>query len=183
MAAAEESKSASGGSGKSNVIIVIIMVFNLLAVGALAYFLMESKKELSQLKEKGALDKKKEKLPDAGVVIKESEEEKDSAPGPMVDLGAIVVNLEGLDGRTYLLKTSIQLELNNEDARREAETKIVQIRWNLQTFLASRKKEEVVGADQMEILRNAMIRKANATLSAKNKGRVVSIWPQEWLVE
>jgi len=181
MAAADESKVASGGGGKTNIILIVVLAFNMIATLALGYFLMDSKKELSMLKEKEASEKKV-KAADVGVVIKENEEEKDSAPGPMVDLGAIVVNLEGFDGRIYLLKTSIQLELNNEDARREAETKIVQIRWNLQTFLASRKKDEVVGADQMEILRSAMIRKANATLSSK-KGKVVSIWPQEWLVE
>ncbi len=180
MAAAEESKVTSGGGGTNKIFLVMFLI-NMLATLALGYFLMEAKMEISKQKEEAQKAVPKTKG-DAGVSVKESEEEKEYAPGPMVDLGALVVNIEGLDGRLYLLRTTLHIELDNEDARRETETKVVQLRYHLSQILASRKREELVGPEQMESLRKLMIRHANAVLASK-KGKVLNIWPHDWLVE
>jgi flagellar basal body-associated protein FliL len=102
--------------------------------------------------------------------------------GPLVDLGGqIIVNLRGIDGRSRLLRTSLQIEVDSEETRREVESKIIVIRYKLTRLLSARRPEEVIGATQMEQVRENMKRAADAVL--KSKGKVVNVWPNDWILE
>ena len=111
------------------------------------------------------------------------EEREEKSIGPIVELGGqIVVNLRGMDGRNRLLRTSLSIEVDSEETRQEVELNIVKIRYNLTRLLSSRRPEEVIGAEQMELVRNAMKRTADAVLASK-KGHVVNVWPNDWILE
>ena len=166
----EESTEKRGGGSK---LLLVLSLINLLGLaGAFGYFFLQ----VQQMNERVASVQELAPVVDAGVDI--TDEENLRRPGPMVDIGSITVNIS--EGR--LLKTSLQLELDTEEARAEAESKIMQIRYHLNRLLAARRPDEVIGPDQMENLRKAMIRRADAVLSS-DKGKVLNIWPQEWLVE
>ena len=159
---------------RSSPLLVVLSLLNILGLAALTFFVFSKFENLNAMNpaELGM-------TADAGVDI---EREDDHTPGPMVDLGALTVNLTGRGGRGHLLRTTLQLELDTEEARAEAESKIMQIRYHLTRLLAGRRAEEVKGPEQMEVLRKAMIRRADAILSSKT-GKVLNIWPQDWLVE
>ena len=46
---------------------------------------------------------------------------------------------------------------------------------------SARRPEEVIGATQMEQVRENMKRAADAVL--KSKGKVVNVWPNDWILE
>ncbi len=100
-------------------------------------------------------------------------------PGPMMELGTLVVNLREPTGDRYL-KTKIQLELDSEETRAEVESRLSQIRYQITMLLSGQRVADVQGPESMEALRKAMIRRVNASLS---KGRVVGVWPDEWIVQ
>ena len=78
--------------------------------------------------------------------------------------------------------TTLSLEVDSEETRREAESKIVPIRFSLHKLLSSRRPEEVIGSEQMELVRKSMRRNADAMLASK-KGKVLNVWPNDWIVE
>ena len=55
----------------------------------------------------------------------------------------------------------------------ESSSSVVDIRMQTPSQLVS-------GPEAMEALRKSMIRRANAVLS---KGRIVGVWPEEWIVQ
>ncbi len=172
----------SSGGGGSRLLTVIVLV-QLLAIGGLTYFLFNMKQDIDLLRtasqaeqsDKMAIAEDNEQL-----TIEEREEK---WVGPLVDLGGqIVVNLRGMDGRNHLLRTSLSIEVDSEETRREVESKIIMIRYSLTRLLSSRRPEEVIGAEQMELVRNSMKRTADAVLASK-KGKVVNVWPNDWILE
>jgi len=72
--------------------------------------------------------------------------------------------------------------VDSEETRREAESKIIVIRFNLHKFLAAQCSQNVQGPEQMELIRKSMARSADAALASKN-GRVLNVWPNDWIVE
>lgn len=178
--AEESTPEQSGGGG--NRLMTVLMLLHILATGALGFFVFMNSDQIkavnSQLEEK-----KVAKLKEAAVSQKLTAEELDSsAMGPLVDIGVIRVNLRGSDGRDYRLQTSLSLEVDSEETRRLAESKIIAIRYSLNKLLASRRPEEVMGPEQMELIRKSMARNADAMLASKT-GRIVNVWPNDWLVE
>ena len=166
---AEESAEKQGG-GK---LLLVLSLINLLGLaGAFGYFFLQ----VQQMNDR--VSSVQELAPDADAGVDLTSEENLRRPGPMVDLGSITVNI----GQGRLLKTSLQLELDTEEARAEAESKIHEIRYHINRLLAARRPDEVIGPDQMENMRKAMVRRADAILDSE-KGKVLNIWPHEWLVE
>ena len=105
------------------------------------------------------------------------EEKEEKWVGPLVDLGGqIIVNLRGMDGRNHLLRTSLSIEVDSEETRREVESKIIMIRYSLTRLLSSRRPEEVIGAEQMELVRNSMKQTADAVLASK-KAKLLTYGP------
>lgn len=101
------------------------------------------------------------------------------APGPMVDVGTLVVNLKEAGGDKYL-KAKINLELDSDETLAEVEARLSQVKYQLTMLLSGQRVADVQGPEAMEALRKSMIRRANAVLS---KGRIVGVWPEEWIVQ
>lgn len=179
---AEETSVAETNGGGGNRLLTVIVLCQLLAIGGLSYFLFTIKLNVDQLTQANS-NKNGEQLEmakDNEELTLEEKEEK--GMGPLVDLGGqIIVNLRGIDGRSRLLRTSLQIEVDSEETRREVESKIIVIRYKLTRLLSARRPEEVIGATQMEQVRENMKRAADAVL--KSKGKVVNVWPNDWILE
>jgi flagellar protein FliL len=105
--------------------------------------------------------------------------ENQGAPGPKVEIGELVVNLKEPTGDRYL-KTKVELELDSEETRAEVEGRLSAIRYQLNLLLSGQRVADVQGPEAIETLRKSMIRRANAVLA---KGRIVNVWPAEWIVQ
>ena len=102
-----------------------------------------------------------------------------SEGGPIVELKPLVVNLREPSGDRYL-KVKLHLELDAEETKVVVDSKLSQIRYQLTMLLAGQRVVDVQGPENMEALRKAMVRRANAVL---HKGRIVGVWPAEWIVQ
>ena len=91
----------------------------------------------------------------------------------------MVVNLKEPTGDRYL-KTKVELELDSEETRAEVEGRLSAIRYQLNLLLSGQRVADVQGPEAIETLRKSMIRRANAVLA---KGRIVNVWPAEWIVQ
>lgn len=100
-------------------------------------------------------------------------------PGPLVELGVLVVNLKEPTGDRYL-KAKINLELDGEDTRGEVEARMSAIKYQLTMLLSGQRVADVQGPEAMESLRKSMKRRANAVLA---KGSITEVWPEEWIVQ
>lgn len=179
---AEELSSSENAGGGSRLLVVIV-IFQLLAIGGLAFFLFTMRQEVDTLTQSLAANQSNNQAIAEDNEQLTIEEREEKSIGPIVELGGqIVVNLRGMDGRNRLLRTSLSIEVDTEETRQEVESKIVMIRYNLTRLLSSRRPEEVIGAEQMELVRNAMKRTADAVLASK-KGHVVNVWPNDWILE
>jgi flagellar basal body-associated protein FliL len=108
-----------------------------------------------------------------------AENKPSAAPGPKVELGELIVNLKEPTGDRYL-KIKAELELDSEDTRAEVEGRLQAIRYELNLLLSGQRVADVQGPDAIETLRKAMIRRANSRLA---KGRIVNVWPGEWILQ
>ena len=90
-----------------------------------------------------------------------------------------MVNLKEPTGDRFL-KIKAELELDSEETRPEVEGRLMAIRYELNLLLSGQRVVDVQGPDAIETLRKAMIRRANSRLS---KGRIVNVWPGEWIVQ
>ncbi len=102
-----------------------------------------------------------------------------TGPGPLVELGVLVVNLKEPTGDRYL-KAKINLELDTEQTRAEVEGRMSAIKYQLTMLLSGQRVADVQGPEAMESLRKSMKRRANAMLA---KGSIVEVWPEEWIVQ
>jgi len=100
-------------------------------------------------------------------------------PGPLVELGVLVVNLKEPTGDRYL-KAKINLELDGEETRGEVEARMSAIKYQLTMLLSGQRVADVQGPEAMESLRKSMKRRANAVLA---KGSITEVWPEEWIVQ
>jgi flagellar basal body-associated protein FliL len=165
-----------------NKLLTVLMLLHFFATAVLFYFVFLAKQELDEVKK--IFDEKQvatAQLAETSVNLT-AEEDEGKTMGPLLDLGTIRVNLRGSDGRDHRLMTTLSLEVDSEETRREAESKVVPIRFSLHKLLSSRRPEEVIGSEQMELVRKSMRRNADAMLASK-KGKVLNVWPNDWIVE
>ena len=170
----EESEESEGGGGGK--LVLIIGLINTIGLIGLAYMGMtggfgggSSAPTLSP-----------ESIGESALQGKQAAEARPSAaPGPKVELGELVVNLKEPTGDRFL-KIKAELELDSEETRPEVEGRLMAIRYELNLLLSGQRVVDVQGPDAIETLRKAMIRRANSRLS---KGRIVNVWPGEWIVQ
>jgi flagellar basal body-associated protein FliL len=173
--AEEEEEEESGGSGGGKLVLIIGLI-NTIGLIGLAYMGMTggfggggSAPTLSP-----------EAMGESALQGKKSAEDRPSAaPGPKVELGELTVNLKEPTGDRFL-KIKVELELDSEETRPEVEGRLQAIRYELNLLLSGQRVVDVQGPDAIETLRKAMIRRANARLA---KGRIVNVWPGEWIVQ
>lgn len=163
-------------------ILTVLTLLHILATVALFYLVFMAREDLDNFKVNFDQQKVKQEKQEANNVKLTAEEEEGKTMGPLVDLGSIRVNLRGSDGRDHRLMTTLSLEVDSEETRREAESKLIPIRFSLHKLLSSRRPEEVIGSEQMEIVRKSMRRNANAMLDSRT-GKVLNVWPNDWIVE
>jgi flagellar basal body-associated protein FliL len=178
--AEENSMEATENGGKK--LSTVLMILHIIATGVLCFFLFQMDLQVKDL-EKRVEEKQvtEAKIEKTGQKLMQ-EEDQGRTMGPLVDIGTIRVNLVGSDNQPHRLMTRLNLEVDSEETRREAESKIRPIRYHLTRLLSSRRPEEMIGPEQMEIVRKSMCRRADAILSSE-RGKVLNVWPDEWIVE
>jgi len=179
---AEETPDTETGGGGGNRMIIVLIVVMFISIGVLGFFLFQTKQELKTFMEAspGSMSAPSKITKDDAQLTAEEKEEK--GMGPLVDLGGqIVVNLTGLDGRSRLLRTSLRNEVDSQETRRMVESKIVVVRYKLTRLLSSRRPEEVIGHTQMEQVRANM--KSTVDAIFKSQGKIVDVWPSDWILE
>ena len=179
---AEETSVAESSGGGGNRLLTVIVFCQLLAICVLFYIIFDLKAGMSNLNEMSSAKAEKQEEMSKNNAELTMEELEEKGMGPVVDLGGqIIVNLRGLDGRSRLLRTNLQVEVDSEETRREVESKIIMIRYKLTRLLSARRPDEVIGPNQMEQVRESMKRAADAVL--KSQGKVVNVWPSDWILE
>lgn len=168
----EEESGGSGGGGKLVLLIGLINTIGLLAIGA--YVILGGGGGAQPMAPidpavQNAIDDNLPGAPDKPV----------GGPGPLVELGVLVVNLKEPTGDRYL-KAKINLELDSEETRAEVEMRTSAIKYQLTMLLSGQRVSDVQGPEAMESLRKSMKRRANAMLA---KGSITEVWPEEWIVQ
>jgi flagellar protein FliL len=169
----EDGEEESGGGAGGGKLLLIIGLVNAIGLAGLAAFVV--------LGNPGAAPMTPESASEAAEFDQASRRGRanQGEPGPMMELGSLVVNLREPNAERYL-KCKLQLELDSEDTRAEVEGRLSQIRLQLTMLLSGQRVADVTGPEAMEALRKAMIRRVNAQL---NQGRVMGVWPDEWIVQ
>lgn len=165
------SSDKGGGNGKLVLLIGLINTMGLLAIGAYVILGGGGQAPMGPIDPavETAIDETLPGQPDRPV----------GGPGPMVELGTLVVNLKEPTGDRYL-KAKINLELDADDTRAEVEARLSAIKYQLTMLLSGQRVSDVQGPEAMESLRKSMKRRANAVLS---KGSITEVWPEEWIVQ
>jgi flagellar FliL protein len=162
---AEANAAASGGgsgeskesSSKINLIVIILSVINTVIVGAIAFMVYKGKQMEAANPGIDAVVR--------GEIKTQAQEDKVQKQQSKVLLGfkEFVVNLSGSRGRR-VVKTSIELELPNEDSKKEIERREAQIRDQIILILSSRTFEDISGKEGKEQLRNDIKNAINPSL-------------------
>ncbi len=168
-----EAKAAGGGGGGGKILLILGAVNTLGLLGLAAFVVLGGGGQAPMSPEEGMAQAEMDQTAAARAQGPTGE------PGPMMEIGPLVVNLREPTGDRYL-KVKLQLELDSEDTRAEVEPRMSQIRYQITMLLSGQRVADVQGPESMEALRKAMIRRVNASLS---KGRVVGVWPDEWIVQ
>tara|TARA_B100000674_G_C37621625_1_gene814593 strand:- start:144 stop:698 length:555 start_codon:yes stop_codon:yes gene_type:complete len=169
---AEESEESGGGK----LVLLIGLVNTLAIIGLGAMFMMKAPDGGAAPSSLAPVDPSMSVDSANGVDVAK----RTGAPGPKVDLGEMTVNLKDPMADRYL-KVRIELELDKEETRTEVESRLSQIKYNLQTLLSGQRVKDVNGPKNKEALRKSMIRRANAALGGI--GRITEVWPSEWVVQ
>ncbi|MBU0552663.1 flagellar basal body-associated FliL family protein [Myxococcota bacterium] len=168
--AEEQALSPGGGGGKLGMIIGLLNLIGLIGLAVYIFVLAPKQPTQAQLEQKVMKEEITEAPPDKINAQK---------PGPMMELGVLVVNLREPTGDRYL-KTKLIAELDAEETRAEIESRLGRAKFELTKLLSGQRVADVQGPESMEALRRAMTRRLNAIIS---KGRVVDVWPEEWIVQ
>lgn len=167
-----EGEEKSGGGGKLVLLIGLINTIGLLAIGAYVILFGGGGPAPMAPIDPATEQAMNDNLPGAP-------DKPVAGPGPLVELGVLVVNLKEPTGDRYL-KAKINLELDNELTRAEVEGRMSAIKYQLTMLLSGQRVADVQGPEAMESLRKSMKRRANAMLA---KGSIVEVWPEEWIVQ
>jgi flagellar FliL protein len=160
--AADGGSSGKGSGSKVNLIVIILVVINTVIVGAIAFMVYKGKQMESANPGIDAVVR--------GEVHAQQEEAAAEKNQTKVLLGfkEFVVNLSGSRGRR-VIKTTIELELPNEQSKKEIERRGAQVRDQIILILSSRTYEDISGKDGKEQLRADIKNAINSSLSEDQK--------------
>ncbi len=166
----EEEGGGGGGGNKLLLIISLVNIVGLLGIGAYVVLFSGGGDQMTP-----------EQMADRAATTAEPRRPQgvQEEPGPMYELGSVVVNLREPGGDRYL-KAKLQLELDAPDTQTEVEQRASQIRFQINALLSGHRVADVQGPENMEALRKKMRRRANTVMT---KGKIVAVWPDEWIVQ
>lgn len=98
--------------------------------------------------------------------------------GPILKMESLSVPLAG--PTEYTLVLTLAVELEDEQALGDLERRTTRARFVMRGALASKRRDDVSGAKNMEQVRVELVRALNTIMP---NGKVVQVWPQAWLVE
>jgi len=151
------SSESKGSSSKINIIVIVLVVINTLIVGAIAFMVYTSKQMEAANPGIDAVVR--------GEIQTQAQEAAAKKQQTKVLLGfkEFVVNLSGSRGRR-VVKATIELELPNEESKKEIERRGPQIRDQIILILSSRTFEDIAGKEGKEQLRNDIKNAINPSL-------------------
>ena len=155
MAEDEKPEIPTGGKKK---LVLILVVVNVLAIGGVGYFVMAGGDS--------------EAAADDGEGEAEQEESESQASfGPLVEMRALVANLNDIDGGRYV-KVTPPLELKDEAARAGVEAALVPIRNELLVYFSDVTVEQCIGADSKRRIADEIAGLINEMMGGKTVKRV-----------
>ena len=158
----ETSQNTKGSFSKFNLIVMLLVVINTVVVGAIAFMVYKGKQLETQSPGVDAVVR--------GELQTQKEEALSEKQQTKVLLGfkEFVVNLSGSRGRR-VVKTTIELELPNEQSKKEVERRAAQIRDQIILILSSRTFEDVSSREGKEQLREEIKNAINPSLPEELK--------------
>ncbi|GAB5542131.1 MAG: hypothetical protein SangKO_018910 [Sandaracinaceae bacterium] len=121
------------GGGKSTLIIVLVVTNLLVVAGAAAAVVMTMGSQPAATAEADA---------PAGAARE---------IGPLLELSALVVNLEDPNG-THFLRAGFQMEIRDAERLAEVETRLIPLRSAILLYLSGKSMDEVVGQDNRVVI-------------------------------
>jgi flagellar protein FliL len=160
---------------KSNkLLLLIVLVFNVLIAGGLAYVVLSGQQAPAPAKGKVAQGHGDEEAA-AEEHHEEEEEEEAHTPkgtfGPLIPVGSFVANLGAPSNKSYL-KVSLHVEAANEEAKVKVEAAIVPMRSEALQFLSGITPEQAIGIDKIAALQNELHKRFTAMVGKKTIKRV-----------
>lgn len=168
----EAQEEAGEGGGSGNKLLLIISLVNILGLLAIGAYVALGGGGGGNMTPEEMADRAASNAPKRPSGVQEE-------PGPMYELGTLVVNLREPGGDRYL-KAKIQLELDASETQAEVEQRASQVRFQLNALLSGHRVADVQGPENMEALRKKMRRRANTVMT---KGKIIAVWPDEWIVQ
>jgi len=163
---AEDKKEASGdekkGSSQKPVLFIVLLVINLIFMGAVAFMLYSAKEaEKAEVKMDDVLSAEK--------TAQDADAQKaDEFIGHLVPLETFLVNLSGVRGGR-LMKVTMSLEVDSLDVQNEVDKRKAEIRDTILILLASKNFEQISSRDGKDFLRDEVKDTLNSFLT---KGKV-----------
>lgn len=99
--------------------------------------------------------------------------------GPIYPMETFIVNLVGNQGKSYL-KVKIELELNNDELKKEIDKRLPQFRDKVLTILSGKSNDEIKSLEGKSQLREEIIAMLNQFLKT---GRIVNIYFTDFIVQ
>jgi flagellar FliL protein len=170
-AVADKAPAPAGGSNK--MLLLVVLVFNVLIAGGLAYVVVSGQKQAA-VAAKPAGEAHGEE--GEGHAAGDEEEEGDGhAPkgtfGPLIEVGSFVTNLGSPAAKNYI-KVALSVEAVNEEAKVKVESAIVPIRSEALLFLSGITPEQAVGQAQIRALQDELLKRMTALVGKKTIKRV-----------
>jgi flagellar FliL protein len=153
----EEAEQEGEGQG-GGMLRLLILVVPALLIGAGAGWFFGSSMTESKMKQEATLNP-----PEGGAEGSSPSQPKEVPVGPMFKLDPFVVNLNEPRGNRYL-KTTIQLEMENESLQSELERRQAQMRDIILALLTSKTTDELKALEGKFRLREELLSRLNALL-------------------
>jgi flagellar FliL protein len=168
-AAASDKDKAPAPAKSNKLLLLVVLVFNVVIAGGLAYVVISGQQKSAAAKGKVAEGEHAE-----GEAEHEEEEEGHGDHGkfgPLLEVGTFVANLGNPSAKSYL-KVSLHVEAMDEEAKTKVEAALVPIRSEALLFLSGITPEQAVGQDKIRALQDELKTRLTVLVGKKTIKRV-----------
>ena len=177
----KEAPAAGGGNKK---LIIIIVAVNVLLAGGLGYVVISGRSQSAEqakaaghakkaAAEHGEGEEGGEEEGEDGEEAEGGEGHAKSKFGPLLDVGSFVANLSSAPGQQpRYAKVSISVEALNEESKVRVEGALIPIKTEALMLLSSAKAEDLMGAEKIMAMSEALQKRANKLIGKKSIKRV-----------
>ena len=164
-------------------LLLVVLVFNVLIAGGLAYVVLSGQKNAAAAKPAGGHGEghgEEAEAEGGGEEHEEPAEEESSGHGkkssskfgPLVEVGTFVANLTAPNGASRYAKVGLHVEAANEDAKVKIEAAIVPIRNEALMYLSGLQADQAIGQEKIRALQEELLKRLTALVGRNTIRRV-----------